>query len=93
MCSAVLCCFADSFIFVYEIRSLRQKCFPYRCGNAANDVGSDLKRYFDFIFSCVLQNTFKIYLHLNHIHCDRKSLKEFSSFCVHLAEELFKSTL
>ena len=80
------------FIFIIH-RLLRQKCFPYQCGNAANGVGSDLKRYFDFILSCVLQNTFKIYLHLNYIQCDRESPKEFSSFCVALAEELFKSTL
>lgn len=81
------------FLIIIYWRSLRQKNFPYRRGNAANEVGSDLKRYFDFIFSCVLQNTFKIYLHFNHIQCDRESLKEFSSFCVALSEELFKSTL
>lgn len=84
--------FFPFYLFGEQYRSLRQKNFPYRCGNAANSVGSDLKRYFDFIMSCVLQNTFKIYLHFNHIECDTESLEEFSNFCVQLAFELFESS-
>jgi hypothetical protein len=55
-----LCALSYFFLTCCCIRALRQKCFPYRCGVATKSVGSDLKRYFDFILSSALHNTFKI---------------------------------
>jgi len=60
-----------------------------------------MKRYFDFILSSVLHNTFKIYEYINSSSSDisggdeeREHGKdhEFSTFCVLLAEELFDSS-
>ena len=93
------------YSLIVFIRALRQKSFPYRCGSAANSVGSDLKRYFAFILSSVLHNTFAIYEHYNGITTaaaavaaseeeeEKGQTQQFSSHCVHLVEELFDSTL
>lgn len=83
---------------------MRQKCFPYRCGSIAHTgVGSDLKRYFDFIFSSVLHNSFKIFESFSgtssaaaassSVEGEKDEHSGFSAFCITLAEELFQSTL
>ena len=74
-------------------RSLRQKCFPYRCSsnNRGESGGSDLKRFFDFVFSCVLRNTFKIYEFLTKTDGKGSHKLSFSSHCILLSEELFDS--
>lgn len=74
-------------------RSLRQRCFPYRCGSIqkGDSAGSDLKRFFDFILSNVLRNTFKMFEFLTKTDEGNHKLS-FSSHCILLAEELFDST-
>jgi len=70
----------------------RQKCFPYRCGSIqkGESAGSDLKRFFDFILSNVLRNTFKIFEFLTKTDEGNHKVS-FSSHCILLAEELFDS--
>jgi len=72
-------------------RSLRQKCFPYRC-SSNKDGGSDLKRYFDFILSCVLSNTFKIFEFVTNTSERDENHISFGMHCQHLACELYDST-
>lgn len=78
-------------LFNSEYRSLRQRHFPHRCGG----VGSDLKRYFDFILSGVLHNTFVIFDHAMSLRSDQTTSSEmsFAKHCEILAEELMSSTL
>lgn len=89
--------FSFSFTLIY--RSLRQKSYPYRCGSISQTgVGSDLKRYFDFIFSSVLHNSFKIFEYFSGVPAAAAENEEYSNngfsvFCIALAEELFQSTL
>jgi hypothetical protein len=93
--------FSSSFHFTSSYRSLRQKSYPYRCGSISQTgVGSDLKRYFNFIFSCVLHNSFKIFECFSGIPAAAAAAEakedyfnnRFSVFCIALAEELFQST-
>jgi hypothetical protein len=79
---------------------LRQRNFPYRCGPAAQSSGSDLKRYFDFILSSVLHNTFEIFeQQVNDLQQQQRNVseedsqKQFSTNCIQLAEEMIASTL
>lgn len=72
-------------------RSLRQKCFPYRCSKN-KEGGSDLKRYFDFVLSCILHNTFKIYEYATETDQKGSDHLPFSEHCIVLSQELFDST-
>ena len=66
--------------FSFHHRSLRQRNFPYRCGPAAQSSGSDLKRYFDFILSSVLHNTFEIFeQQVNDLQQQQRNVSEEDS--------------
>ena len=85
--------------FSFHHRSLRQRNFPYRCGPAAQSSGSDLKRYFDFILSSVLHNTFETFeQQVNDLQQQQRNVseedsqKQFSTNCIHLAPKFAFST-
>ena len=64
-------------------RSLRHRSYPHQMRGDE----SDLKRYFDYILSCVLHNTFAIY---NYIHDLDRSFQDLS---LELSMELFQDSL
>lgn len=70
-------------------RNLHDKTWPFKCGG--RNARGDEHHQHNFAISCVLQNTFALFIDINDIM--RADRKDFKGYCLELADEIYALSL